>query len=341
MGLNDFARLPLAHRPTPLEFLPRLTAHFGGPEIFVKRDDCTGLAGGGNKVRKLEYLLADARQRGATTIVTSGGIQSNHARQTAAAAARLGLACELVLADIVDVQQPAYRENGNVLLDRLFGAKLHVAPDSAAAQQKLNEICERVKAAGGLAYSIPVGGSNAMGALGYVSAVAELFSQCSTQGDTFDAIVVANGSAGTHAGILAGLAAVKRSIPVHGISVSGSASAQTSKTTRLVQETAALVGIQIANPEAIVRVHDNYVGPGYGLPTPGMYEAVALAAQSEGLLLDPVYTGKAMAGLIDLIRQGTFQRGQRVLFWHTGGSPGLFAYEPQLSAALQQSADAR
>lgn len=180
-----------------------------------------------------------------------------------------------------------------------------------------------------------------MGALGYVSAVAELFSQCSTQGNAFDAIIVANGSAGTHAGILAGLAAVKSSIPVHGISVSGGAAAQTTKTTRLVQETASLLGIEIANAEASVLVHDGYVGPGYGLPTPGMYEAVALVAQTEGLLLDPVYTGKAMAGLIDLIRQGTFQRGQRVLFWHTGGTPGLFAYEPQLSAALQQAADSR
>lgn len=341
MGLDDFARLELAYPPTPLELLPRLTAHLGGPKIFVKRDDCTGLAGGGNKVRKLEYLLAEARQQGATTIVTSGGVQSNHARQTAAAAARLGLDCELVLSEIVDVRHSTYNENGNVLLDRLFGASLHVVPDSAAAQRKLAEICVRVRVSGGVPYSIPVGGSNAVGALGYVAAVEELFSQLQVRRETFDAMIVANGSGGTHAGILAGLAAQNSTTPVRGISVAAASAPQTAKTSRLVQETAELLGIATADLDASVLIHDEYVGPGYGLPTPAMYEAVTLTARLEGLLLDPVYTGKAMAGLIDLIRQGTFERGQRVLFWHTGGTPGLFAYEPQLSAALKQQADAQ
>jgi len=340
MGLADFPRIELAHPPTPLEPMPRLTAHLGGPELFVKRDDCTGLAGGGNKVRKLEYLLAKAQQQGATTIITSGGVQSNHARQTAAAAARLGLACELVLADIVDVRQSTYHENGNVLLDRLFGARLHVVPGSTAAQQKLAEVCERVRSAGGVPYSIPVGGSNAVGALGYVSAVEEFYSQLRQYETSFDAIVVANGSGGTHAGILAGLIAQELPIPVHGISVSAATAAQQTKTMRLVQETIELLGIETTNLDAQVLIHDGYIGPGYGLPTPAMYEAVMLTARLEGLLLDPVYTGKAMAGLIDLIRQGVFRAGQRVLFWHTGGAAGLFAYEPLLSAVLQRQADA-
>lgn len=334
MDLLRFPRVDLAHRPTPLEFLPRLSARLGGPQIFVKRDDCTGLAFGGNKARKLEFLLADAIQRQATTIITSGGVQSNHARQTAAAAARLGLACELVLPEIVELRHDVYRANGNVLLDRLCQAAVHFVPDGEAAQRKIAEIEDRVRSAGGIPYTIPVGGSNPLGALGYVAAAEELLLQARSQGEPFAAIVIANGSAGTQAGLLVGLAALGSKLPVHGIAVAGKAEPQIAKTARLAAETAQLLGMSIPDLEQRVLVDDAYVGSAYGQPTPEMYAAVALVAQLEGLLLDPVYTGKAMAGLIDLVRRGVFGRQQRILFWHTGGAPGLFAYEPLLSQAL-------
>ncbi|MBL9124592.1 MAG: D-cysteine desulfhydrase [Planctomycetaceae bacterium] len=334
MKLADFPRLEIAHRPTPLEPLRRLSAHLGGPEILVKRDDCTGLAGGGNKARKLEYLLADAQAVGATTIITSGGVQSNHARQTAAAAARLGLRCELVLPEIVAISGDSYAANGNVLLDRLLGARLHIVADSAAARQKISEIAAGVAAAGGLPYVIPVGGSNALGALGYVAAVGELFEQLAAGQAAVDAIIVVNGSGGTHAGIVAGLIAHGSSIPVYGISVAHAAAVQTATTVRLVRESAELLGIACAELENRVVVLDQFIGPGYGLPTPEMRAALALVARIEGLLLDPVYTGKGMAGLIELVQRREFRAGQRVLFWHTGGTPGLFAYEPQLTPTI-------
>lgn len=346
MELDRFPRLSLAHLPTPIEPLPRLSARLGGPQVFVKRDDATGLALGGNKVRKLEYLLADAIEQGATTVITSGGVQSNHARQTAAAAARLGLACELVLPEIVDIPSHEYRHGGNVLIDRLCGAKVHVVPDGAAAQQRIADIERRVRNDGRAPYTIPVGGSNALGALGYAAAAVELLRQCES-GDqsprqSFDALVVANGSAGTHAGLLAGLLAglaEGQALPrVYGISVAASAEIQVPKTVRLAEETLSLVGIAGVDVVRHVTVLDDYIGPGYGQPTAEAYEAIELAARLEGLLLDPVYTGKAMAGLVDLVRRGEFRPDQRVLFWHTGGAPGLFAYESWLSRRLDESA---
>lgn len=326
MNLTGFDRIPLAHLPTPLEPLERLSRHLGGPRIFVKRDDATGLALGGNKVRKLEYLLGEARRAGADTLVTVGGVQSNHARQTAAVAARLGLACELILPRYVDWPDPVYVTSGNVLLNRLFGARLHLLPESTLDPAALEAILTDIRGHGGRPFFIPVGGSTPAGALGYVAAIDELLPQLAAQEIADAQIVVATGSAGTHAGILVGLAAHERANQVIGIAVSGDTSQKEALVRDLAIATAANLGVAAADLPPRVRVLDAYVGPGYGLPTPEMVEAVQLVARLEGLLIDPVYTGKAMAGLIDLVRRGQIDGDRPVVFWHTGGIPALFAY---------------
>lgn len=326
MSLVNFDRIALAHLPTPLEPLERLSQHLGGPRIFVKRDDATGLAQGGNKVRKLEFLLGEARRAGVDTLVTVGGVQSNHARQTAAVAARLGLACELILPRYVDWPDPVYATSGNVLLNQLFGARMHVLPESTLEPAVLEAILADIRRRGGRPFYIPVGGSTPTGALGYVAAVDELLPQLAAHEIEDAQIVVATGSAGTHAGILVGLAAHERTNRVIGIAVSGDTPQKETLVRDLAQSTAAQLGVSTSDLPARVRVLDGYVGPGYGLPTPAMVEAVKLVARLEGLLIDPVYTGKAMAGLIDLVRSGQIERDRPVLFWHTGGTPALFAY---------------
>lgn len=337
MNLAKFDRIPLAHLPTPLEPLVRLSWHLGGPRIFVKRDDATGLALGGNKVRKLEYLLGEARRAGADTLVTVGGVQSNHARQTAAVAARLGLVCELILPRYVDWPDPVYATSGNVLLNQLFGARMHVLPESTLEPAALEAILADIRRRGGRPFYIPVGGSTPIGALGYVAAVNELLPQLAAL-DIADAqIVVATGSAGTHAGILVGLAAHERANQVIGIAVSGDTSQKEALVRDLAIATAANLGVAAADLPPRVRVLDAYVGPGYGLPTPEMVEAVQLVARLEGLLIDPVYTGKAMAGLIDLVHNGQIERDRPVVFWHTGGTPALFAYPTTVVPANESS----
>ncbi|MGD9646649.1 MAG: D-cysteine desulfhydrase [Pirellulales bacterium] len=326
MNLGDFARVPLAHLPTPLEPLDRLSRHFAGPRLFVKRDDATGLALGGNKVRKLEYLLAEAHQRGADTLVTVGGLQSNHARQTAAAAARLGMQCELILPRYVDWSDPVYASSGNVLLDQLLGARLHLLPETTLEPARLEQILDEIRQRGGRPFYIPVGGSTPSGALGYVNAIRELLPQLDALGIANAEIVVATGSAGTQAGIVVGLAAAGRANRVTGIAVSGDKTQKENLVRDLAAATAEMLGLPCTNLADRVQVLDDYVGPGYGLPTSAMVEAVQLVARLEGLLLDPVYTGKAMAGLFDRIRRGQFGRDATVVFWHTGGTPALFAY---------------
>jgi D-cysteine desulfhydrase family pyridoxal phosphate-dependent enzyme len=333
MKLDKFDRVRLAHLPTPLEPLDRLSGHLGGPRIFVKRDDATGLALGGNKVRKLEFLLGEARRAGADTLVTVGGVQSNHARQTAAVAARLGLACELILPRYVDWPDPVYATSGNVLLNQLFGARMHVLPESTLEPEKLEAILADIRGRGGRPFYIPVGGSTPIGALGYVAAVDELLPQLAAQGIAEAQVVVATGSAGTHAGILVGLAAHERANTVTGIAVSGDTPQKEALVRELATATAAQLGVSTSDLPARVRVLDNYVGPGYGLPTPAMVDAVQLVARLEGLLIDPVYTGKAMAGLIDLVRRGRIDRDRPVVFWHTGGTPALFAYPTTVAPA--------
>ena len=326
MPLADFPRIQLAHLATPLEPLPRLSETLGGPNVWVKRDDCTGLGGGGNKTRKLEFLLAAARQQGADTIITPGAVQSNHARQTAAAAAKLGMDCHLLLEDIAADADRDYRGSGNVLLDRIFDAHLHNVPSGTDLDLAAESLAVELRETGRVPNVIPVGGSNALGALGYVVCALELMEQAKAQQLSIDHLVLATGSGGTQAGLLAGLHLQESDISVLGICVSRSAEEQEKKVEMLCAETLELLESERALPREAVRANDDYVGQGYGLPTREMIKAVALAASSEGLLLDPVYTGKAMAGLVDLVYQGKFCSDDNVVFLHTGGIPALFAY---------------
>jgi len=305
--LSQYPRLPLAHTPTPLEYLPRLTDYLQGPALFVKRDDCTGLATGGNKTRKLEFLVGAAIEEGCDTLVTVGGLQSNHARQTAAAAAKAGLECELLLQEIPNTPEGNYDYNGNLLLDGLLGARVHRYPPGAFMNEELESFVSQLRDQGRKPYAVPLGGSNAIGALGYAVAVQEL------------------GSGGTQAGVLAGLAAAKSDVGVIGINVSATEVFQRQKVLRLTHETCALLGVDAPGEDAVV-CDDNYYLPGYGVVNEGMVHAVRLFAEKEGVVLDPVYTGKAMAGLLDLVHKGRFPENSTVVFLHTGGSSGLFAY---------------
>ena len=326
MTLIPQPRLTLGLSMTPVEALPRLSAALGGAEICVKRDDMTGFALGGNKVRKLEYLLADALAQGADTVVTMGGIQSNHCRQTAAGAAKLGLKCELVLTEGA-ISSTEFDKGGNVLLDRLAGARLHFVgnpPDRPAA---MAEIVEAARARGAKPYAIPVGGSSALGSLGYVRVVEELAAQLDLAG--LAAIVTTTGSAGTHAGLAAGLAALGAPCRLIGISVSQPAEPTAQKVADLAAEVLRLIGRpEVAVPQ--IEVRDAFIGSAYGHTTEAGLEAIRLSATLEGMYLDPVYTGKAMAGLIAAVRGGEFGTGQKVLFLHTGGATALFAYRAEL-----------
>jgi len=321
-------RVALGHLPTPLEPLDGLTRALGpGPRVFAKRDDCTGLALGGNKVRKLEFLVGEALASGADTLITTGGVQSNHARQTAAAAAKLGLRCELVLPRMVAGRDPAYDSSGNRLLDDWLGARVQVVDRPADVLTAVAEIQARAASRGGKAVFIPAGGSSPTGCFGYARAAFELAQQLERERLRLAAIVLAVSTGGTLAGLLVGLEALGLAIPVIGIGVYA-ASAQVAPAVRaLAAKTSARLGSP-AVPAARLDLRDGWLGPGYGLPTEELRQALSLTARSEGLLLDPVYTGKAMAGLISLRRQGNLPEGN-VLFWHTGGAPGLFAY-PEL-----------
>ena len=333
MHLARFPRARFAHLPTPLEAAPRLGEALGGVNLWIKRDDCTGLAGGGNKTRKLEFLLGDALAKGADTLVTQGAVQSNHVRQTAAAAARFGLKCEIILEERVPTNAIDYKQSGNVLLDRLMGGKLRNVPAGTDMNAELTKVADEVTQAGGKPYIIPGGGSNTVGALGYVDCAIELVAQANWQGLVIDRIVTATGSAGTHAGLVAGLALIGANIPVLGIGVRAPKETQEANVHKLAVETATLLG----HPERVTRemtVADcDYVGAGYGLVDEAVIDALKLAARTEALLLDPVYTGKAMKGLIALARQGRF-KGETVVFLHTGGAQGLSGYASVLEGHL-------
>ena len=326
MLLTGFPRVSLAHLPTPLEILPRLSEHLGGPEIWVKRDDCTGLATGGNKTRKLEFSMGEALELGADTVITVGAVQSNHVRQTAAAACKLGLKCEVLLEHRVTNPTELYRSSGNVLLDRIFGANLREYDAGTDFDAEMENIARAISAEGGSPYIIPGGASNAVGALGYVGCGEELLQQCDEQDVRFDHIVTATGSAGTHAGLAVGLRGSGSDLPVLGIGVRAPKDVQEERVYKLAVETAELV----EKPGCVARddiVADcNYIGAGYGLPTESMNEAVLMLARTEGLLFDPVYSGKALAGMIDYVREGRFTRNEKIVFLHTGGAAGLFAY---------------
>ena len=327
MHLSRFPRVRLCHAPTPLEPMANLSKMLGGPNLFVKRDDCTGLATGGNKTRKLDFLMGDAIHRGADCVVTQGAVQSNHARQTAAAATRLGLGCYVLLERRVPDVAPSYESTGNVFLDHLFGAELRFCETgqdmNAAAEALGSELAEEGKKP----YVIPGGGSNPTGALGYVSCALEMLMQANERSLRIDCVVHATGSAGTQAGLVVGLEGSNSGIQVQGISVRNSKDKQEQAVHDLAQRTAAHVGINGGISRDAVRADDGYVGPGYGQPTAEMVEAIELTARSEGILLDPVYSGKGMAGLMGLVREGRFGADENIVFVHTGGSAALFAYQ--------------
>jgi L-cysteate sulfo-lyase len=327
MKLARFPRVRLAHLPTPLELMENLSRELGGATFWIKRDDCTGLASGGNKIRKLEFLMAEALAQGADTVITQGATQSNHARQTAAAACKLGMRCELILENRTGFTQHDYRASGNVLLDRLYGAAIREVPGGSDMNAELAKAAGEVAAAGGKPYVIPGGGSNVTGALGYVNCALELLAQATDRGLTIDRIVHATGSSGTQAGLVAGLEAMRAGIPVLGIGVRATKPAQEESVFTLATKVADAIGVPGCVARERVVANCDYVGPGYGVPTPGMIEAVRTFARTEGILLDPVYSGKGADGLIDLARKGFFRRGENVVFLHTGGSVGLFGYE--------------
>jgi len=332
MHLARFARIRLAHLPTPLEPLPRLSEELG-LDLWIKRDDCTGLAGGGNKTRKLDFLLGAAFEEDADTLVTQGAVQSNHVRQTAAAAAAHGLACEIILEERTGSKATDYVGNGNVLLDRLFGANLRTVPGGTDMVAELEKTAAEVRARGGKPYVIPGGGSNPTGALGYVDCAREIVVQADEMDLEVHRIVTATGSAGTHAGLVAGLAVMGADIPVLGIGVRAPKDKQEANVFKLAEETAALLGQPGRVTREMVVADCDYVGEGYGLIDQGVIDALTLAARLDGIVLDPVYSGKAMKGLIALARAGRF-KGETVVFLHTGGAQGLFGYQTEIEGAL-------
>ncbi len=326
MHLSRFPRTRLAHLPTPLEHMPRLSALLGGPEIWIKRDDCTGLSTGGNKTRKLEFLMAEALAQKADIVLTQGATQSNHARQTAAAAAKLGMACHILLEDRTGYNEPNYRMNGNVLLDVLHGASIEHRGPGLDMNAEMMAVAEDFRAKGRNPYTIVGGGSNATGALGYVNCALELLGQMVEGGITFDHMVTATGSAGTHAGLIVGLKALNAQLPLLGIGVRAPKDTQEGNVFKLAQLTEEKLGVQGAVSRADVVANCDYIGKGYGIPADSTLEAIDIFAKTEAILLDPVYSGKGAAGLIDLCRKGHFKKGQRIVFLHTGGAIGLTGY---------------
>lgn len=324
-NLTRFPRLELIGAPTPLEYLPRLSDHLGR-EIFIKRDDTTPLAMGGNKLRKLEFLAADALREGADTLITAGAIQSNHVRQTAAVAAKLGLHCVALLENPIGTRAENYLSNGNRLLLDLFNTQVEMCDALTDPAAQLDELATRIEAQGYRPYVIPVGGSNALGALGYVESALEIAQQCEDAVE-ISSVVVASGSAGTHAGLAVGLEQLMPQAELIGVTVSRAVADQLPKVVALQQAVANSLELQA---KADIILWDDYFAPGYGTSNEEGMAAVKLLAQLEGILLDPVYTGKAMAGLIDGITQKRFKDEGPILFVHTGGAPALFAYHPHL-----------
>ena len=325
MHLAALPRRRYSSGPTPIRYLPRLSGMLGGPRIYIKRDDTLDLLGGGSKTRKLEFLMADAIAQGADTIITSGAVQSNHCRLTLSAAALEALACHLVL------DEPSGRAfdpavGGNAFLYRLLGvAGVTLVERGADTEPTAHAVAEQLRARGRRPYVIPGGGSNGIGALGYAACAQEILWQSFEMGAAFDAVIVATGSGGTQAGLLAGFAASRADVPVIGVNVSRSEESQLRTVAAVLSDVSEVLGEGPAVPKGAIRCTDAYVGPGYGKPTAEMIEAVELLARTEGILLDPVYTGKAMAALIGMVREGRFEHGARILFLHTGGTPGLYA----------------
>jgi len=330
MNLTKFPRRRYTAGKTPIEKLSRLSMALEGPTIYMKRDDLLGLTGGGNKTRKLEFLVADALACGADTLITCGAVQSNHCRLTLAAAVKEGMKCHLVLEErVAGSYNP--EAGGNNFLFRLLGVeKIKVVPGGSDMAKEMQQVADDLEAEGRKGYIVPGGGSNPIGATGYVACAEEILGQMFEQGLKIDRVVCASGSTGTHAGLVTGFYGNNSNIPVIGVNVSRPKDVQEELVYNLVNQTAAHVGIKSAIPRDAVLCFAEYVGPGYSLPTPQMAEAVRMLARLEGILMDPVYTGKAIAGLIDLVRKGYFTKEENVLFIHTGGSPALHVYMTEI-----------
>lgn len=327
MNFTKFARRKYLQGPTPIESMPALSKVLGGDvNLYVKRDDLLPGAGGGNKTRKLEFCIGDALEKGADTIITCGAVQSNHARLTAAWSAKEGMDCHLILEERV---KGSYKEtaSGNNFLFELLGVKsLGVVEAGSDMMAKMEEKAEELKSAGKKPYIVPGGASNEIGALGYAACAEETMTQLNDMMLDMDHIIVPSGSAGTHSGMIVGMTGVNGNIPISGVNVSRVKDVQEGIVFDLAQRTAKKLGVENAIKREDIVCFDGYVGPGYSLPTDSMIEAVKLFSMNEAILLDPVYSGKAAAGLIDLVRKGHFKKGANVLFLHTGGSPALYAY---------------
>lgn len=328
MNLAQFPRRGYVKQPTPVEPLPAFSKALGGKvNIWIKRDDTLPGTGGGNKTRKLDFCIADALTKGSDTIITCGAVQSNHCRLTLAWAVKEGLDCHLVLEERVPGSYDPQSSGNNFLFQMLGVSSVTIVPGGSPMLQEMHKLADKLAAAGRKPYIIPGGASNSIGALGYVQCAQELQQQMFEQGCNFDHVIVPSGSAGTHAGFLLGMLACNMNIPVTGIGVNRKKPVQEQAVFDLMRQTADLIGAVVNIPRETVVAYDDYVGPGYSLPTAAMAEAVTLLARTESILLDPVYSGKAMSGLIDFVRKGMFPTGSNVLFLHTGGSPALFAYE--------------
>jgi L-cysteate sulfo-lyase len=323
---HQLPRVNIGFLPTPLVFLKSLTAHLDGPMIYMKRDDCTGLATGGNKTRKLEFLVAQALERKCDTLLTGGGLQSNHVRQTAAAAAQFGLKCELVLNESPYHDDVFYKQNGNVVLDHILGAKLHIIAKDRNINEEMEHVFNNLKASGAEPYFIPLGGSNEVGATGYMIALEEIYEQCKEHNIRASHLVCALGTGGTQAGLIVGSHLLDWKLKVLGFSVGIKNPEEKIRLNTILQS---ICHLQNINPTDLVdyyTIDENYLGMGYGQSTSDSINAIKVVAQREGILLDPVYTGKAMAGLIDYIKNGRFKKTDVVIFLHTGGTTALHAY---------------
>ncbi|MFF5206925.1 D-cysteine desulfhydrase family protein [Streptosporangium sp. NPDC000396] len=330
LDLGRFPRTSLGTWPTPLEEAPRLSERLGR-RVLLKRDDVNGLGGGGNKLRKLEFLLGRALADGVDTVITFGALQTNHGRQTAAACARLGLRCLLILVTSVPRTGEAYERSGNILLDELLGAEVHICPDKDAAAEAYFRLLQAEEAEGRRVATFPIGGSDALGSLGYVAAAEELIGQLRGAGVDTARIVVPLGSAGTAAGLIVGAGALGWPGVIEPVCVLQPAPAAEAELRTLAADAAAL--LEIAPPAFDrVDVHDRMLGPGYGVPTDQVWQALKLFARAEGVMLDPVYTGKAAAALLSL--PPSDQSDEPIVFIHTGGLPGLFGYAPELRKEL-------
>jgi len=337
--IGAFADIPRAHLlnfRTPLEPMPNLSAHCGGARLFIKRDDCTGLAFGGNKVRQLEFYFGEALVQNADTILITSAVQSNYVRLAAAASRKLGMDIHIQLEERVDNDDPRYRESGNVLLDKMFGATLHSYPDGedeAGADNRLGEIAAELRAAGRRPYIIPLApGHPPLGALGYLVAAKEILNQIGERNLTIDRIYVASGSGATHSGLLFGLRALGSSIPVTGVCVRRAADLQFGRIDQSCDGIARLLQVDNCVSDEDIQLTDDFLAPGYGELNDATAEAIVLGPQKEGLILDPVYTGKAMAGMLDGARSSSEQ--STFLFVHTGGTPAVFAYQSKIEEAL-------